>query len=181
MPVDAEFLVDRCEDDLVHQRADDLARGLGLGIAVGGVHWTALGLMAVAAPVATGLVAGRVSSFGALLSAGLIVLGTGVMVPVFSDSAALQFVSTVLFGGLFTSVVVLFASRAAEIKGRHGQRRLWWQMTLFFSVMQATGIYGFSVMFDRSGAYLPMFAIAGGLLILAGILAAPPVARWMKF
>ncbi len=156
---------------------DYLARGLGLGIAMGGVHWTVLGLMAVAAPAVTGQIADRFPSYGKVLSAGLAVLGLGVLVPVVTDAPAAQFVSTILFGALFTSVVVLFASRAAEIKGRHGQRRLWWQMTLFFSMTQAFGIYGFSELFDATGAYLPLFAIAGALMILAAALAAPALAR----
>ena len=156
---------------------DYLARGLGLGIAMGGVHWTVIGLVAVAAPALTGHVADRFPSYGAALSAGLAVLGIGILVPVVTQAPAAQFVSTILFGGLFTSVVVLFASRAAEIKGRHGQRRLWWQMTLFFSMTQALGIYGFSELFDATGAYLPLFAVAGALMILGGGLGVPALAR----
>lgn len=152
---------------------DYLARGLGRGIAVGGLHWTVIGVLAIATPTLLGRIGDRYG-FGMSLVAAMAVTAAGVLFPVIVRTPELQIVSSVLFGLTMPSTVALFAGRTAEIGGRQGQRRLWWLMTLYFALVQAAGFYGLSALFDATGAYLPLFAIAGGVLV-AGTLAALPV------
>lgn len=155
---------------------DYLARGLGLGIAAGGVHWTMIGLLAAATPAILGRIADRFGFARALVGA-MTVSAVAVLFPVVVREPDLQIVSSVLFGLTMPGTVALFAGRAGEIGGRYGQRRLWWLMTLYFALVQAAGFYGLSALFDATHAYLPLFAIAG-IVLLAGTLAVLPV--WQR-
>jgi MFS family permease len=152
---------------------DYLARGLDLGIAVGGAHWTIVGLLAAATPVIVGRIGDRFG-FGRTLVAAMAVTSFGVFLPVIVQAPGLQIFSSILFGLTMPSTVGLFAGRTGEIGGRHGQRRLWWLMTLWFALVQAGAFYGLSALFDMTRAYLPLFAIAAAAL-LAGAVAVLPV------
>ena len=151
---------------------DYLARGLELGLAMGGLHWTVLGLFAVATPILAGRLADR-HGFAAMLVVGMVLSAIAVGFPLVTDAPRLQFVSSILFGVTMPSTVVMFAGRAAEIGGRHGQRKLWWQMTLFFSLVQAVGLWGMTVLFKATGSYLPLFAVGGAVLALGAVLSLP--------
>lgn len=155
---------------------DYLARGLDMGIGMGGVHWTIIGLLSAAAPAFAGRIAGRFGFANTLLAA-MVVTALGVLLPVILRAPEWQILSSILFGLSMPSTVGLFAGRTAEIAGRHGQRRLWWLMTLWFALAQAAAIFGLSELFDATRAYLPLFAIAGTALLL-GALAAAPV--WIR-
>jgi predicted MFS family arabinose efflux permease len=152
---------------------DYLARGLSLGIAVGGLHWTIIGLLAAVTPALVGWIAER-AGFGRTLAVAMALTAFGVFLPVILRAPELQILSSILFGLTMPSTVGLFAGRAAEIGGRHGQRRLWWIMTLGFALAQAVAFYGLSALFEATRAYLPLFAIAAAALA-AGALAVLPV------
>jgi MFS family permease len=155
---------------------DYLARGLDLGIAAGGAHWTVIGLLAMVTPAFVGRLADRFG-FGRTLVLAMAVTALGVLLPVLVRAPELQILSSVLFGLTMPSTVALFAGRAGEIGGRHGQRRLWWLMTLYFALVQAAAFYGLSAQFDMTRAYLPLFAVAGGTLMLGAAAALPTLAR----
>ena len=155
---------------------DYLARELDLGIATGGAHWTVIGLLAAATPALMGRLGGRFG-FGRMLVAAMAVSAVAVLLPVAVRAPELQILSSVLFGLTMPGTVALFAGRAGEIGGRHGQRRLWWLMTLYFALVQAVAFYGLSALFDATRAYLPLFAIAGAVLVAGAIAALPVWAR----
>ncbi len=155
---------------------DFLARELGLGLAVGGFHWTVLGSCALGAPLLAGWLATR-HGFGAVLSLLLVATGIGALLPVFTDAGPLLYLSSALGGLLFVGVMTLFSGRTAEIAGREGQQKLWWIMTLLFAIGQSGGSWGLSVLYDATLAYRPLFAIAGAALLLGAILTLPPLAR----
>lgn len=155
---------------------DYLARGLGQGIAVGGAHWTVIGLLAIATPALVGRIGDRFG-FGLPLALAMAVTALGVIFPVIVQAPDLQILSSVVFGATVPSAVALFAGRTAEIGGRQGQRRLWWLMTLYFSLVQAGALYGLSALFDATRSYLPLFAIAGAALLLGAVAALPVLAR----
>jgi MFS family permease len=151
---------------------DYLARELDLGIAAGGVHWTVIGLLAAATPAILGRIADRFG-FGRTLVAAMTISTVAVLLPVVVRAPELQILSSILFGLTMPSTVALFAGRAGEIGGRYGQRRLWWLMTLYFALVQAVAFYGLSALFAATQAYLPLFAIAGSVLVLGTIAALP--------
>lgn len=155
---------------------DYLARSLELGIAVGGLHWTVIGLLAIATPALLGHIGDRFG-FGISLAAALVVTAAAALFPVWVRSPDLQIVSSVLFGLTMPSTVALFAGRTMEIGGRHGQRRLWWLMTLWFALVQAGAFYGLSALFDATRSYIPLFAIAGAGLLLGAVAALPAWSR----
>jgi MFS family permease len=155
---------------------DFLAREVGLGLAVGGFHWTVLGTCALGAPLLAGWLATRYG-FGAVLSLLLAVTGLGALLPVFTDAAPLLYLSSALGGVLFVGVMTLFSGRTAEIAGREGQQKLWWLMTLLFAIGQSGGSYGLSLLFDATQAYRPLFAIGGGALLIGAVLTLPLLAR----
>ena len=155
---------------------DFLARDLGLGLAVGGFHWTVLGTCSLGAPLLAGWLAARYG-FGAVLSLLMAVTGIGALLPVFTDAAPLLYLSSVLGGLLFVGVVTLFSGRTAEIAGRDGQQKLWWIMTLLFAIGQSGGSWGLSVLYDATLAYRPLFALAGGALLIGAVLTLPALTR----
>ena len=155
---------------------DFLARDLGLGLAVGGFHWTVLGSCSLGAPLLAGWLASRYG-FGAVLGLLLTATGIGALLPVFTDASPLLYLSSALGGVLFVGVMTLFSGRTAEIAGREGQQKLWWIMTLLFAIGQAGGSWGLSALYDATLAYRPLFAIAGAALLLAAILTLPALAR----
>ncbi|MCK4866768.1 MAG: YbfB/YjiJ family MFS transporter [Alphaproteobacteria bacterium] len=155
---------------------DFLARDLGLGLAEGGFHWTVLGTCALGAPLLAGWLAAR-HGFGPMLSLLMAATGIGALLPVFSDSGPLLYVSSILGGVLFVGVVTLFSGRTAELAGREGQQRLWWIMTLLFAIGQSGGSWGLSALYDATLAYRPLFAIAGAALLTGAILTLPPLTR----
>lgn len=155
---------------------DYLARGLGQGIAVGGVHWTVVGLLAIATPALMGRIGDRFG-FGLSLALAMAITALGVLFPVLVRAPDLQIVSSILFGVTMPSTVALFAGRTAEIGGRHGQRRLWWLMTLYFALVQAGAFYGLSALFDATRSYLPLFAVAGSVLMFGAVAALPVQGR----
>ncbi len=155
---------------------DYLARELALGIAAGGVHWTVIGLLAAATPFVVGRLADRYG-FGGTLIAAMVLSTVAVLFPVVLRAPGPQIVSSVLFGLTMPATVALFAGRAGEIGGRHGQRRLWWLMTLFFALAQAAGFYGLSALFAAMHAYPPLFALAGAVLGTGTIALLPGASR----
>jgi len=155
---------------------DFLARELGLGLAVGGFHWTVLGTCSLGAPLLAGWLASR-HGFGAVLTLLLAATGIGALLPVFSGAAPLLYLSSALGGLLFVGVMTLFSGRTAEIAGREGQQKLWWIMTLLFAVGQSGGSWGLSLLFDATQAYRPLFALAGAALLLGAILTLPALTR----
>jgi len=155
---------------------DYLARELALGIAAGGAHWTAIGLLAAAMPSVLGRIADRFG-FARSLAAAMAVSAVAVLFPVLVRTPDLQLVSSVLFGLTMPGAVALFAGRAGEIGGRHGQGRLWWLMTLYFAIAQAGGFYGMSALFEATHAYLPLFAVAGAALVTGTVAVLPPWSR----
>lgn len=157
---------------------DFLARGLELGLAVGGFHWTVLGTCSLGAPLLAGWLAARYG-FGPMLSLLMAATGIGALLPVFSDAGPLLYLSSILGGVLFVGVVTLFSGRTAEIAGREGQQKLWWIMTLLFAIGQSGGSWGLSALYDATLAYRPLFALAGAALLLGAILTLPPLARML--
>ena len=155
---------------------DFLAREVGLGLAAGGFHWTVLGTCSLGAPLLAGWLATR-HGFGKVLSLLLAVTGIGTLLPVFSDASPLLYLSSALGGVLFVGVMTLFSGRTAEIAGREGQQKLWWIMTLLFAIGQSGGSWGLSALYDVTLAYRPLFALAGGALLLGAILTLPALAR----
>jgi MFS family permease len=155
---------------------DFLAREVGLGLAEGGFHWTVLGTCSLGAPLLAGWLATR-HGFGKVLSLLLVVTGIGTLLPVFSDASPLLYLSSALGGVLFVGVMTLFSGRTAEIAGREGQQKLWWIMTLLFAIGQSGGSWGLSALYDVTLAYRPLFALAGGALLLGAILTLPALAR----
>jgi MFS family permease len=151
---------------------DYLARGQDMGIAAGGAHWTIIGLLAAISPALAGRIAQRFG-FGPTLVAAMAVTAFGVALPVILRAPEWQILSSILFGLTMPSTVGLFAGRTAEIGGRHGQRRLWWLMTMWFALLQTTAFYGMSALFDATRAYLPLFAIAGGMLAVGMVTVLP--------
>ncbi len=155
---------------------DYLARGLGLGVDVGGAHWALLGIVSAVAPLLAGRLVGRFS-FGTVLTAGMVLMGIAVAIPLLSEAQPMLILSSVLFGLLFIGNVTLFAGRSAEIGGRQGQKRLWWLMSLAFALTQAAGSYGLSLLFEWTHSYLAIFGIGAAALFAGALFTLPRLAR----
>lgn len=150
---------------------DYIARGLGHGLAIGGAYWVAFGAGAAVGPLLAGIVADRIG-LGRGLVAALFVKGSAVALPVFCNSPACLAISSVAVGALTPGIPALISGRVVELMSPSRARHAWAWLTVAFALAQATAAYGLSYLFDRTGSYHLLFAIGGGSLALATILAA---------
>ncbi len=150
---------------------DYLARGLDLGLEVGGAYWILFGLGAAAGPIVAGLLADRVG-LAASFALAMLVKGLGVALPLLDTGPVALAASSVVVGALVPGTSALLSARTAELVGPRPQQRVWGWMTGSFALAQAAGAYAFAWLFDRTESYAVLFALGAGALGAGAVLAA---------
>jgi predicted MFS family arabinose efflux permease len=148
---------------------DFVARGLGLGVAVGSGYWVLFGCGALLGPAVTGQVADRVG-FRWALRAALLVQTVAVALPAVATSPAALSVSSVLTGALVPGVVPLVLGRVHELipdSDPWQRARAWSYATTAFAIGQATGAYGCSFLYTQTSSYALLFALGSAALASA--------------
>ncbi len=147
---------------------DFVARGLGQGIDAGGWYWVLFGVGALLGPLIAGSVADRIG-FGATLRFSFVVQALFIGLLSVADDAIALAVSSLVIGAFVPGVVPLVLGRVNELLPDDAGRRqaAWGLATTAFAVGQAAAAYGFSFLFDRTGAYAPLFAIGGAAMLSA--------------
>lgn len=147
---------------------DFVARGLGQGIDSGGWYWVLFGIGALLGPLIAGSVADRIG-FGATLRFSFVVQALFIGLLSVADDAIALAVSSLVIGAFVPGVVPLVLGRVNELLPDDAGRRqaAWGLATTAFAVGQAAAAYGFSFLFDRTGAYAPLFAIGGAAMLSA--------------
>lgn len=147
---------------------DFIARGLRRGLTSGGHYWVIMGFAAAAGPIFAGLVADG-AGFAFSLRCAIVFEAVGVGLPVFSHTSWSLTLSSVLVGSMSMAVVTLTAGRVSELVPVSGQKQAWGWMTAGFSIVYATGAWGFSFLFAETRSYGLIFAV-GAAALLAGAL-----------
>ncbi|MFY8094949.1 MAG: YbfB/YjiJ family MFS transporter [Niveispirillum sp.] len=148
--------------------SDYVARGLGLGIAMGGAYWFIFGVGAVAGPLLAARLAG-VLGFAPALTLALGVKAVAVGLPVLSSAPLPLGLSAFLVGALTPGCVALASGVAGHLAGAAGHTAAWGRMTALYALFQAAGGFGLTMLFTHSGSHLPLFA-AGATILLFGAL-----------
>ncbi|MGH6968766.1 MAG: YbfB/YjiJ family MFS transporter, partial [Stellaceae bacterium] len=149
---------------------DFIARGLGLGLGVGGFYWLVLGLGAACGPMLTGLVAER-RGFARTYTLILVVLGLCIGAPALWPSAPVLLLSSFGAGACGLATTSLGSGRAAELVPIEHHRQLWGWMTIAYAVVYAAGGYVYAFIFARAGSYALIFALGGAMALVSALFA----------
>lgn len=150
---------------------DYLARGLALGIAEGGFHWSIVGIASIAGPwsmAALGLWLGTAVA----LPLSFIALGLGIGAPLVSSAGSVLLLSSVLFGaqpGLST----LMAARVRDLADAEHMPRLMRAMILASSAGAVVAGAILPQIYEATRSHVLIFAIGGAAMIIGGLLVAP--------
>ena len=150
---------------------DFLARELGLGIAMGGLHRAAVGLFAIAGPWAAAWLAGRVRP-GPAVVVSFVLLGAGIAAPGLAHWTAVLWFSTMLFGAQ-PGVTTVKAARARDRAHPDIMPQVMRVMIMSSALGAAAGGIGFPALFNATGLYQPLFLIGGAGLWVAAVLTIP--------
>ena len=147
---------------------DFVARGLGRGMGAGAACWIAFGIGAMFGPSLAGALADRIG-FRAALRFALFAETVAVAAPVFSTATFVLWASAAVTGAFTPGVVPLTLGRIhlALRPGSEAARSAWGAATVAWAVGQALGAQAFSVVFARTGSYVPLFATGAFLLLVA--------------
>ena len=146
---------------------DFVARGLGAGIAAGGIQWVLFGVGAVSGPLLAGALADRIG-FGAAFRLSLLVEAGMVSLALAPVPGALV-LSSLTVGAFVPGMVPLALGRVTELLPGDSvaQGAAWSRATVAFALGQAIGAYGFSFLFARGGVYGWLFALGSVTLVAA--------------
>lgn len=151
---------------------DFIARGLSLGLDVGGRYWVVFGIGALLGPVLAGRLADAIGFASALrwALAGQVVC---VALPAFSTATPALVVSSLIIGGSVSGTVPLALGRTQEIVADPRDRRTAWSVaTVVFALGQASAGYLFSYLFAASDGDFPMLFAFGAAAIGVALLVA---------
>lgn len=151
---------------------DFITRGLERGLRVGAEYWVIFGLAAAIGPLITGHLADRIG-FRLALRLGFLMQFAAVGILVVTTNAVALTVSSVVVGAFVPGIVPLVFGRMQELTAgnMHRQKATWGFCATAFALGQTCAAYGLSYIFARTGgAYIPLFAVSAGALLLAFII-----------
>lgn len=151
---------------------DFVARGLGHGIAIGGLFWAIAGGAALLGPMAYGLLAERIGFAAGLVLTNLI-LALGLALPVYWTGFGALTASSVIFGSLVAGLASLMSGRCRELVPASELPRLWGFMTVAVSAGQALGGAFQAYLFEIADSYDPVFASGAIAQVIAALLCVP--------
>ncbi|MFI4987350.1 MAG: YbfB/YjiJ family MFS transporter [Alphaproteobacteria bacterium] len=155
---------------------DYIARGLGRGLAVGGLYWVAFGLGAAIGPLLAGFLADRAGMARSLVLV-LLVKGLAVALPIIADDGLSLAVSSLVVGALTPGVPAIISARVIDLVTPAHARRVWAWLTIAFAVAQTIAGYGLSFLFALTGSYRLLFAVGALSMALATLLASASMGR----
>jgi predicted MFS family arabinose efflux permease len=148
---------------------DYLVRGLGNGIAVGGMHWVLFGAGAVSGTYLWGRLADRIG-FRAAMVFVFAALAAGVAAPVLYPSAWVLILSSLVVGAQprFSAII---SGRTHQVVGAARMAEVARSMALASGVVQAVGGYTYVSLFEAVHSYTPVFLVAGAAMALGTVVA----------
>ena len=150
--------------------SDYVARGLGLGVEVGGAIWAAFGVGATVGALFGGWLAGRLG-FGPAFALALGIKALAVALPLVATAVPALALSAFTVGLLTPGTVALASGVAATLVGPAGHVAAWGRMTAAFALTQVAGGYALSALFAAWGDHRPLFAIGAACLAAGTVFA----------
>jgi hypothetical protein len=150
---------------------DFLARGLNLGIGVGGFHWGLVGFASMAGPVLAAALGTLLGSASAL-TLSFFLLGIGIAAPVLSTTAAVLVLSSLLFGAQ-PGISTLLAARVRELADVDHMPRLMRAMILASALGAVAAGFVLPQIYEGTQSHVLIFALGGASMILGAMLVAP--------
>lgn len=150
---------------------DYLARGLALGMAQGGFHWSVVGIASAAGPwTMAGL--GLLLSTAWALPISFITLGFGIGAPLLSSAVGVLFLSSVLFGAQ-PGLSALMAARVRDLADAEHMPRLMRAMILGSAAGAVVAGFLLPQVYEATGSHVLIFGLGGAAMILGGLLVVP--------
>jgi hypothetical protein len=150
---------------------DYLARGLELGIAQGGFHWSLVGVASALGPwTMAGL--GWLLGTAWALSFSFIALGLGIGAPFLSSAVGVLFASSLLFGAQ-PGLSALMAARVRDLADAEHMPRLMRAMILGSASGAVVAGAVLPQVYEATGSHVLIFGLGGAAMILGGLLVAP--------
>ena len=150
---------------------DYIARGLGQGISIGGMHWSLVGVSSVLGPWMAAWLALRMGAAWGLV-AGFLALGIGIGGPALWPAVVMLVLSSVLFGAQ-PGMSALMAVRARELGSPEAMPRVMRAMILANSCGAVIGGLTVPALYGLTGSHGAVFLL-GGAAMLTGAMAAWP-------
>ncbi len=150
---------------------DYIARGLGQGITIGGLHWSLVGVFSVLGPWMAAWLALRMGAAWALV-VGFLALGAGIGGPALWPVVAMLVISSALFGAQ-PGMSALMAVRARELGSPEAMPRVMRAMILANSCGAVIGGLTVPALYGLTGSHGAVFLL-GGAAMLVGAMAAWP-------
>lgn len=149
---------------------DFIARGLDLGLDIGGFCWLVLGLGAACGPMLSGFVAERLG-FARTYTLALVALAICIGAPVLWPSMPVLLLSSFGTGACGLATTSLGSGRAGELVPIEQHRQLWGWMTIAYAIVYAAGGYISAFIFARTGSYPLLFAFGATMAMVSALLA----------
>lgn len=150
---------------------DYIARGLGQGIGIGGLHWSLVGVFSVLGPWMAAWLALRMGAALGLV-AGFVALSLGIGGPALWPAVAMLVLSSALFGAQ-PGMSALMAVRARELGSPEAMPRVMRAMILANSCGAVIGGLTVPALYGLTGSHGAVFLL-GGAAMLVGAMAAWP-------
>ena len=147
---------------------DYIARGLGLGLDIGGFYWLVLGLGAACGPMLTGFAAERLG-FARTYTLILIALAVCIGAPALWPSMPVLLLSSFGTGACGLATTSLGSGRASELVPIEQHRQLWGWMTIAYAIVYASGGYISAFIFARIGSYPLLFAFGATMALVSAL------------
>lgn len=147
---------------------DHVARGLALGQATGGLHWSMAGAFAFLGPLIVAALARRIGTAAALVLA-FVVIGAGIAAPAVWSAAPVLVASSVLFGAQ-PGLSSLMAARARDLADPAEAADVMRAMILASASGGAMGGAAVPALLAATGSRELLFAGGGGALVVAAAL-----------
>lgn len=155
---------------------DFLAREQDLGTVFASAQWSVFAAGAIAGPVLSGWVAGRIGWYGALMLA-VALMAVAVPLSSIADTVILASLCSFIAGAMIPGLVSLTSGYLSRLVPLDQHRRAWGWATTSFALAQAVGGYALAAVFGYAGSYQPVFLIGGAFLLCGLAVAAPSAGR----
>jgi predicted MFS family arabinose efflux permease len=143
---------------------DYVARGLGQGASAGAGYWVLYGVAAIAGPLLTGVIGGKLGFRNGYRIA-MLLQGLAVGLLAVSHHAVALWLSTIVLGIFTPGIVPLVLGRVQEMLPHDptAQRAAWSRATVSFALFQALGGYGYAYLFAHTHENYSLIFACGAL------------------
>lgn len=151
---------------------DYVARGLGQGASAGAGYWVLYGIAAIAGPLVSGWLGGRIG-FGNGYRIALVMQALAVGLLALSHHTAALWAATIVLGAFTPGVVPMVLGRVQELLPHDptAQRAAWSRATVSFALFQAVGGYGYAWLFSHTHENYALIFTCGAVALAAAFVA----------